>query len=63
MKKLITSGRCAACKQPAERGRSGVWWHESDPCGRTDARFEPAAEPRQQQAPRNRQIPHPPEDR
>lgn len=65
MKPLIEPGRCSACKQTAERGRSGAWWHAGgEACGQASASFEPGrAEERQQQAPRNRQIPHPPEDR
>ena len=81
MKPLIEPGRCSACKAPAERGRSGAWWHERGaPCGQAGARFQPAddltgrsetsVEPaddppreRLQHPPRNRQIPHAPEDR
>ncbi|WP_060880168.1 hypothetical protein [Streptomyces scabiei] len=69
MKPPIESGRCSACQAPAERGRSGVWWHASQgqSCGRQDARFEALPdEPqeRQQQAPpRDRQIRHPGRDR
>ena len=66
MKPLIEEGQCSACQAPAERGRSGAWWHSRDPCGRRDARFQPSGEPpvqRQQQPPRNREIPHAPEDR
>jgi hypothetical protein len=66
MKPLIEPGRCSACGSPAERGRSGVWWHarQADSCGRNPARFEADPQPeRQQESPRNRQIPHPPEDR
>ncbi|MGW1035015.1 hypothetical protein ACWD4Z_22865 [Streptomyces antibioticus] len=67
MKPLITSGRCTGCGRPAERGRSGCWWHTGGPgCGRPAARFEAEdqdAPERQQQAPRDRQIRTPRRDR
>ncbi|WP_340382307.1 hypothetical protein U5640_36345 [Streptomyces sp. SS7] len=66
MRPLIEPGRCSACQQRAERGRSGAWWHERGAsCGRNTARFEPLDEPgqRQQTPPRDRQIRTPGRDR
>lgn len=68
MKPLITPGHCSACQAPAERGRSGAWWHsQGQSCGRLDARFEAAPdepqERQQQGPPRDRQIRHPGRDR
>lgn len=57
----IQTGHCSECREPVERGRSGVWWHTGTPCGRGPARFVLGPAPdegtgRQQQSPRDRQI-------
>lgn len=67
----LEPGRCTACHGAATRGPGGAWWHDNIPCHLPAARFQPARfQPgredrgrRQQQQPRNRQLPHPPEDR
>ncbi len=63
----MTPGRCSVCRERAERGPSGAWWHIGPACGAVAARFEPGDEgegaERQQQSPRNRQITDPGRDR
>lgn len=68
MKPHIVTGRCSLCRGRAEKLRRGGWWHVDGPCSSAaplrTAEFEPdQVEERQQRPPRNRQIPHPPEDR
>ena len=67
MSRMITPGRCTGCGRPAERGRSGTWWHTDGPgCGQPGVRFEPAEdspERQQTQSPRDRQIRTPRRDR
>jgi hypothetical protein len=29
---MLEPGRCSACRQPAERGPSGYWWHIDIEC-------------------------------
>lgn len=67
MKPQIETGHCSECGGAVERGRSGVWWHTGEPCGRGPAHFVPApdtdAAERQQPPPRNRMITNPGRDR